>query len=207
MSADGMTRGERETLASLARKRAKLAKMAADERAAVLLADFEQKSAAIYIASDDPVWRELHAQAARVVAEADRNIAARCRELGIPENFRPGLNISWYGRGENAAKDRRAELRLVARTTVDALTKKAKTEIERRSLDVETRILSGGLESGAAQAFLASMPTADALMPFLDVSHLEAQLTGSRTMARLAEPLEDIETEMLTEMEAEIGSD
>ena len=205
MGTDGMTRSDRETLARLARQRTKLAKMAADDRAAELMADFEQKIAARYVPADDPVWAELHAEANRAVAEADRRIAARCKELGIPANFRPGLSLGWYGRGENAMKDRQVELRRVARATIDMLTKKTKTAIERQGLEVATRIEAGGLETAAARAFLAAMPTAEALMPYLDIATVEAQLpTGRRfdsALPALSEPLENVE------VDADLGAD
>jgi len=37
-------------------------------------------------------------------------------------------------------------------------------------------LLAGGLESGAAHEFLASMPTADQLMPPLAIAELEASV-------------------------------
>ena len=44
-----------------------------------------------------------HEEAAKIVANAAKQIAERCRALSIPENFRPELMVSWYGRGENAS--------------------------------------------------------------------------------------------------------
>jgi hypothetical protein len=87
--------------------------------------------------------------------------------------MRPKLQLGWCGRGENAFADRRAELRKVATTRIAADGKQAKAEIERQSLDVQERLLIGGLESDEAQAFVESMPKADELMPPISVAEVE----------------------------------
>jgi hypothetical protein len=165
MNQTQMTTRDREDLAKLVRRAEKVAKADADRLAAERLADFEQQMAARYAPEDDEVWRQLHADAQSAISEAEARIAESCRELGIPEQLRPGLGLYWHGRGENAVRERRAELCLAAKSRIDALARAAKAEIERRSVDVQTRLVAGGLESEEAKAFLASMPTAEALMP------------------------------------------
>jgi hypothetical protein len=160
-----MTKAERDELAKLVRRREKLAKADADQRGAELLADFERQMAAIYQPDDDPVWQEARRAVQEVVNEARAKISERCRELGIWERSAPDIGAHWYGRGENATAERRAELRKVATTRIAAMTKAAKTEIERQSIEVQTQLVAGGLESVEAREFLASMPTAEALMP------------------------------------------
>jgi hypothetical protein len=169
-----MTRREREDLAALVRRREKVAKTAAAQRAAELLADFEAQCAARYAYDEDATWRAITEEAQRVVQEADAAIAARCRELGIPPRFRPGLQVSWHGCGENAVAERRAELRAVAKTRIGALEKQARTKVERQSVELQTQLVAGGLASAAARAFLDAMPTPAALMPPLDVRALES---------------------------------
>jgi hypothetical protein len=159
-----MTKSERDELAKLVRRREKLAKVDVDRVAAERLADFEEQMASIYAPADDARWREIHASAAEVVREADEAMAERCRELGIPERFRPELDLHWYGRGENASRDRRSELRTVAKTRIDAMAKTAKLEVERQSVALQTELIAGGLQSDQARAFLAAMPTAEALV-------------------------------------------
>lgn len=168
-----MTRWEYDELSKLARAREKAAKAAAEQRAAELLADFETKLASTYD-FDDQHWNDLTQAAERVVAEADAEIAERCRKLGIPERFRPQLTLSWYSRGENASKHRRAELRKVAERHVEALEKRARTEIATRTVEVQTALLAGNLDSAAAKAFLESIPMPEALMPRLEVRDVEA---------------------------------
>src|SRR5262245_59677294 len=101
--------------------------------------------------------------------EAQKAIAARCNEMGIAERFAPRMSWSWYGRGENADRERRAELRAVAASRITDMTRDAKQRIEHMSLQVQTDVISAGLESKAAKDFLAKLPDMSVLMPPLDV--------------------------------------
>src|SRR6267378_1706234 len=92
-----ISKGEREELRGILNGRRRLAKKVIEHRAAELVADAEQKLAATY-KIDDAAWRDLTAAAREVVREADAEIAKRCRALGIPEQFRPGLGLGWYQR-------------------------------------------------------------------------------------------------------------
>jgi hypothetical protein len=174
-----MTRGERTELAKLVRQRAKVAKDQAAQRAAELRADFEQQLAEIYKPEQDPIWKELHSRALDVVVEGKKQLAERCRELGIPESFATHQKLLWSGRGENASVQRRTELRAVATSRIDALLKTAKAEIERVSVEVQTRLVADGLTTAAAQQFLAEMPTVEVLMPRLDVSEIRGLLRNT----------------------------
>jgi hypothetical protein len=98
-----MTRSERDELAKILKGRARVAQRVVDQRAAELLGDAEQQLAARY-KIDDAAWRDLTATASQVVKEADAELARRCRDLGIPEEFRPQISLGWYARGENADK-------------------------------------------------------------------------------------------------------
>lgn len=175
-----MTRRDREDLLKLARLQERVARTSAEQRSAELLADFEQQLSSIYSYDQDAVWRKLAEEAIAAVNEADQRIAERCRELGIPARFRPGLNVSWYGRGENALHSRRTELRATARTRIAALEKDAKAKIQQRSVEVQTALMAGGLQTAEARAFVQSMPTAAELMPPLDVRALEAATGRNR---------------------------
>lgn len=172
-----MTKREREDLAALVRRREKLAKAAAKQRAAELLADAEAKLSDRF-RSEDERWREAVAVAKAAVAEANRTIQARCEEIGVPEALRPSLVVSWYDRGENMLPARRAELRRAAATRIAAMEQAARTEIKRRSVEVQTQLVAGGLTSGAARSFLETMPTATDLMPTLGEEELAALPMG-----------------------------
>jgi hypothetical protein len=180
-----LTKGQRDELGRLARRNEKLAKAAVQERVAELEVNLETQLASIYSFDDDEVWREVkeagEAAVAVAQAEADGAIAERCEQLGIPDWARPrfAAGVVWTGRGENAAAERRVELRRVGKARIAAFAKKAVAEIERRSVAWQTRLIAGGLESDEARRLLEEMPTAEQLMPAVDVAELRAEVEAS----------------------------
>lgn len=168
-----MTSAERTELSKLIRLRARVAKSDIDARQAALVADAEAQLAAIYDSRHE-AWADITTQVTQLVQKADAEIAARCRDLGIPEKLRPGINTVWYGRGENADRQRRAELRKVAETRLAANTKAAKVEVDRSAADLLTQLAAGALGSAEAKAFLDRLPTVDELLPRLDIPRLDA---------------------------------
>jgi hypothetical protein len=130
-------------------------------------ANFEKQLATIHGYDSSPVWRQAFLKAQAAVQETRQIIQSTLNDLGIPREFAPSVSISWYGRGENACKERRAELTRVAATHIAAQTRRAKQQIEAASVEVQTRILAGALESDDARAFLVAMPSPTDLMPLL----------------------------------------
>jgi hypothetical protein len=159
-----MTAAERQELGKLVRLNAKVAKDDAEARGKWMLADIEAKLAARYKIEDE-AWADITAAAEQQVAEADAALAALCRARGIPEDFRPGLHLSWYNRGENASKERRAEIRKVAQTHVAARVKEAQVEIDRQAAQQLTAITRTGLTSEEARGFIEAMPKPEELLP------------------------------------------
>ena|SRR6266851_7002754 len=166
-----ISKGEREELRGLLKARARFAKKFIEQRASVLVADVEQKLAVRYKVNAS-AWKDLTSTAQEAVERADEELAQRCRDLGIPEAFRPSVRFSWYDRGETALTSRRTELRRVAVTRINAMAKQAQVEIEGKALEGLELLAQSALESDAAQRFLASIPSVEALMPALDVSEL-----------------------------------
>ncbi len=180
MTETAMTSRERSEPAQLCRKRERVAKTMAAQRSAELLADFEAKLAREYAWSERENWEEAMRRAEGLVDDLNAKIVEDLREMGVPPEFAPGASLGWSRRGENVSAGRRAELRKVASTRIDAMEKAARTEIERVSLETQTRLLAGGLESDEAKRFLDAMPTAESLMPTLEVSEIERQLSAGR---------------------------
>lgn len=170
---DKMTKSERVELGQLIRKRERVMKSLAAERAANMLAEFDAQSAAIYSYDQDEIWKKSTEEAEKVVAEANKTIAARCQELGIPKEFAPSLSFGWYERGQNAVASRRAELRRMAKSRIAAIEKEALTKIERLSLTAQTEVIANGLESAAARRFLEKMPELESLMPAINAAELK----------------------------------
>lgn len=168
----GMSEGERKRLAEQVRREERVAKTSLKQRSARLKADMEQQLAARF-QEDDARWRAITAEAKKAVEDCDAKIATICREMGVREEFRPGLSLGWYGRGENASKDRRAELRRVGEKLIDEQEAAGKVAVERRSVEIQRELLAGGLQSEDARAFLMSMPTAEQLLPPLSLAELD----------------------------------
>lgn len=180
-----MTKAERQELGQLIRKRERVMKSQAQERSALLLAEFDAQSAKIYHYDEDPVWRRVQAEAEKAVEAARATIAARCSELGIPVEFAPDMSLVWHGRGHNAVAQRRAELRRAAKSRIEAMEREAITKIERLSLQAQTEVLAQGLESDAAKAFLEAMPSMDALMPPIQIGEIQSLVETKRNERRL----------------------
>jgi len=189
-----MTKTERAELKSLLRRRERVAKSALDDKAAALEADLEEQLASEYAFDDDEVWQKATKEANNVICEAKATIAERCKELGIPDWAAPNIHMAWYGRGENAVAARRTELRRVGKAKINAYKARAKKEIERASVEIETRLVEQGLESNMARAFIEQMPTADDLMPAIDATKLREEIQ--------AEPKARTRHELLLEAQA-----
>ena len=177
----GITKSERAELVSLVRARSRVAKAGVDQRKAELLADLEQELASIYHIGDQEIWAAAFEAANKAAQDADAQVAQVCEELGIREEFRPRISgVAWYGRGENAANERRVELRRVAGTRLDAEAKKAKLAIESASVEMQTALAAGAFQSAEAKAFLETMPTPESLLTPLVLPELEAAVPKDR---------------------------
>lgn len=171
--AKAMTKSERVELNMLIRKRERVMKKHAEERAAKMLAEFDAQLATVYEFDDDAVWAQAVQIAAKAVEEAQRVIAKRCRDLGIPPEFAPGLAISWSGRGQNAVGSRRQELRRMAKSKIEAMHREAVTKIEHIALEAQTQVMSTGLETDTAKGFLAKLEPIEQSMPGIDIVGLQ----------------------------------
>jgi hypothetical protein len=182
--ANRMTKSERSDLLSLIKKRERVMKTMAAERSAEMIAEFEAQAAKIYSFNDDAVWAKAKEEATSAVAAAQEAIAERCALLGIPKEFAPSLQIGWYGRGENAFAARMAELRRAAKKRIEAIEAEACSRIERMSLEAQAELLSHGIDTDAARAFLeTAKQDMAALMPSLQVVDVERMIAP--TLKRL----------------------
>jgi hypothetical protein len=171
-----MAKGEREDLQRLIRQREKVLKSAAKQRSSELIADFENQMGQQYRFDQDEVWAQATNAAEREVQKAQAQVAARCRELGIPDQFAPSLELNWCHRGyDNELDKRRAELRRMAKTQIEAIEHKAITEIEMSCLKAQEQIAIAGLSSNAAKAFIENLPSVERLMPALTFTEIAGE--------------------------------
>jgi hypothetical protein len=167
-----MSRTERLELTKIVRQRARLAKDDVAAREAQILADAESALSARF-KEDDDAFRDLMVEARAYMAELKSKLDARCVELGIPAEFRPSAELYWFRRGENASKERRSELRMAVRTQAAASGKKARLQVDRQSVDIQEQLMAGGFESVEAAQFLAALPSAEDLMPAIELPAIE----------------------------------
>ncbi len=174
-----MTAAERNDLRNLIRQRARLMKAHVSQRGLELMANFEKQLQTYFSYNQDEVWAAAYAEARKIAEDSDTRIAERCKELGIPEKFAPRLSFGWVGQGQNAVQKEHANLRREAKAQIAAIEAAAKTEIERISVESQTELISDGLTSEAAQAFLQQMPSAETLMPVLELNQVQGLLEQS----------------------------
>lgn len=171
----GMTKGKREDLQRLIRQRENVLKSAAKQRSAELLADFENQMGSEFGFDDDATWAQAYNEAASEVEKAQKIIAKRCHEL-VPDRFAPNLEIRWRARGyDNLVDKRKAELRRMATTRIEAIEQKAVADIELNCLKAQEQIALSGLSSDAARGFIETLPSIDALMPALSYSEIAGE--------------------------------
>jgi hypothetical protein len=174
--AAAMTKGEREDLQRLIRQREKVLKSTAKQRSAELLADFENQLGSEFAFDDDETWAQAAREAKAEVEKAQKIIGRRCRELGIPNRFAPGLSVEWRHRGyDNLLDKRKAELRRMAKTRIEAIEQKAVADIEMNCLKAQEQIALAGLTTDAARGFIEKLPSIETLMPALSYAEVAGE--------------------------------
>jgi hypothetical protein len=179
-----MTKGEREDLIRLIKQRERVAKTAAEQRSAAMLAEFENGVAARHAFATNDVWRASVEACIECAKQASEKITAECDKLGIPAEFQPRVSFQWLQRGENAYENRRTELRRVAKAEIDAMEKVARVQIEQASVQAQTEVIANGLTSASAIEFLRSMPAIETMMPALDIASIQAKLAERARQSR-----------------------
>ena len=95
----------------------------------------------------DALWDDAVTIAEEAAEKANAQIQAQCALLGIPAQGGTCAALGWRSRGRGYGdSSRRAELRKLAETRLAALTKMAKTAIQAAALDIEEKLIMGGLE-------------------------------------------------------------
>lgn len=175
-----LLRQETHDLSMIIKERTKVLEAHADEQATACMADFEKKLATIYSYDQDEVWKAATEEAMREVTKAQEKIDARCKKMGIPKDLSPRLVLSWEARGQMKAAQRRAELRRVAKSEVDAMKAAAMTRIRKQSLDLRTQVVSMGLLTSEATLFLESLAPVDEAMRGIDFAAIETKLLAQQ---------------------------
>jgi hypothetical protein len=171
-----LSRSETHDLSMIIKDRCKVLKAHVEEQAARELADFEHQISSVYAFDQEETWRTATMQVQQVVADANTQILDRCKQLGIPPQFAPGITATWHGRGQNMIEVRRRELRVAAQARIEAMKRTATTRIEQQSLDLRTQVVSMGIVSENAKLFLESLAPVTEAMQRLDIKAIQAEL-------------------------------
>jgi hypothetical protein len=84
--------------------------------------------------------------------------------------------LEWRHRGHgNLLASRRKELRTMATTRIQAIERKAITQIELQCLEAQTRLAVAGLTSDAARQFAEALPKIETLMPALSFAEIAGE--------------------------------
>ena len=176
MAEGRMTKGERDDLIRLIKQRERVAKSAAKQRSAAMLAEFETSMSTLHEFNKNEVWAAAMTAATEAAKEANARIDKESARLGIPEEFRPKLHYGWARRGENEYKDRRTELRRVAKAEIETIEKAIMVHIETQSVNAQTEVISNGLATADAIAFLNNMQPVEEIMPALDIELVQQKM-------------------------------
>jgi hypothetical protein len=185
MTRPRMTKAEQDNLLRLGRLNREGAIAEAKRRTADAAADAEMRLASEFSFNQRSTWAELMRSAKVHVATVDQALAEDCRRLGIPENFRPEIVVSWFSRGENATNQRRTELRRVIHSRLVALERTALGAIEEGHRKFATAVLTSAIDTTEARALLAELPTAEQLMPQIDYNEVKRTLLKGPEFASL----------------------
>lgn len=168
-----MTKGERSELKTLLRRRYKQLRSDVLTRRAELVAEVEQAVVERHRARDMKRG-ELEQLANDVTDEATRKIRDAFAEAGYDLSGMPRMRamfptISW-------SDDGRSEMRRSLIAQIDAQIAAAQEQLERQEVDLLQTLTLDGIESDAAKAFLASIPTVGELVPTSRMQELEAAI-------------------------------
>jgi hypothetical protein len=190
---DEMSAKDRDALIRFARAQARQAEREVDTRVAICHAEVADQMTAAF-AADDAIWKEAVLMAGEEAEKANARIRTEVASLGIPASEAPQISMQWYSRGSSYGnRDRRNELYKLADAKLAAMAKAAKGEIRAAALEVEKKLILGGLQSDEARAVLESMPSAEALMPSLSLDDLGVKRW---------QPPEDVATQLTTPLSA-----
>lgn len=168
-----ITKAERAELRSIVRQQFKVLRAEVVQRQAELLAEVDQEIADRY-AEVDGKWAALEHRIQEITLEANRQANDALRESGY--QLVGGTERMWFDTPRmNQPVRERGELRHQASTRISAQVKGAMLRLDREEADLLRRLAVDAIESEAARAFLASIPTVGDLVAGARLAELEAQ--------------------------------
>jgi hypothetical protein len=180
-----MTKAEIDNISRALKAKVNAAKATILSHRTKLLAEFEGQMNLSYPPDGDAVWMDALNEVLKVYEIQRVRVEERCKELRIPERFRPRLTrpgwvSSWKSSGCDLG-DYRAEMRKLANLQADDMIKSNLAKLETDSANIQYELAVHGCVTDAAKQFLADLPSIEALIPKIKVSEVEAMIEGRAT--------------------------
>lgn len=170
-----ITKSERTELRSLIRQRFKVLRSQVEARRAELVVELEQHVAAKF-AEEDKRWADAMLLIDEAVREANRKANDVLRGLDIDAIDSSKEYTIVLNRGISKPATERNLLVRNGMKRIDAQVKAAYLQLDQQEADLLTRLVSNGLESDEARAFIGEIPTVSALVPAGRLLELERSL-------------------------------
>jgi hypothetical protein len=168
-----ITPGERRELRSVVRARMKVLRAEVQQRRAELIAEAEGRLVDRYLDHDKTI-DDLNWRIKQVADQANKDVRALVEGV-LKDN--EGLSLvadeirAPYLRRQN---EDRSQLHRALRAGIDAQVESATLDLDRREADLLQSLAMGSLETDAARAFLAGIPTVGELVPAARLREIEA---------------------------------
>lgn len=168
-----MTKGERNEFVQLSKQYKNALKSDGELQAARIVEAFEMEISQLWDANDER-WADAVAHVNEAAARLNESVRQHVEALGFNPAFSPSIQVAWAGRGENWSRERREELRRVAKAQADVMRKGALARGERLALEVQRTLLVDELSAAQARDLIRSLPTVAQMMPALNVEKIES---------------------------------
>ncbi len=165
---------ERRQLIALVKMKVRTLRAEVEERHASQLAEIDGRVAKKF-KDDDARATELRSRLSALTDEVNERAIRLFGEYADVVEPRGSVYTLPYFHRRDDGKDK---LRAALRTAVEAGTKAARLELAKLEAQLLEELMTDGLKSAAAIAFVKKMPTADALLPEKRLTEIESRFKG-----------------------------
>lgn len=165
---DEIQPGERRELRSVVRSQMKVLRAEVAQRKVTLAAEVEARLVARY-EDDDRRADEVTAQARQIVRDANAELESLVRESGLFQTEARDFMLT----PRLYRKTDRSRLREAMLAGIEAQSRQALLELDRREADLLRELAVDALKTSAARAFLEKFPTVTELVPSSRLTEIE----------------------------------
>jgi hypothetical protein len=158
-----LTKDDARHLANVVRLRARTVRKEIASRAAAMAAEYERQAGDVGTPVQDQILAQLYMEAGDRVVKANQAIQKRADDEGLPRSWAPVFAVKPLDAA--MVRAHRAEAKKLATARLAALKGAALAEVERVEAHLLEELHTSLVLDQSAHAWLAALPTADALMP------------------------------------------